>query len=349
MKARFFPLFCLSALFLSGCQPTCKNLTPAQGSQNPSNTYTMRLLTDVRTPNLMENSVASSITINGSTHSMKQDASHGDVFYYDYRMPEGQNYVSYYYTVHYKTKQGGATKEHKIVSDIQKFELINRYTHNLEYDRGPVGTELTLSGRGFTPNDCIKLGNHPVPTRVVSSALIRFSIPLLEADKAYTVRIENENSSLHIGSFYIDASPVYADRDLIELNSGETCLLSLHTDISPLSVDVPFSITTDVPDAIAIGDMVLKAGQTEAQLTIKGLARGQGTLFIEAKGFKELALPLIVIDSAHPKKQVVSPVLPPQEAPMNSDTPDLFDDFEEALPETPLEQEEPKIVVIDDL
>ncbi len=349
MKAKLFSLVCFSVVFLSACQPTCKNLTPPQGSQNPSNTYTMRLAADVRTPNLMDETVASTITINGATYPMKQDLHHKDIFYYDYRMPEGQNYVSYYYTVHYKTKQAGGSKDHSLVSDLHKFELINRYAHSLEYDRGPVGTELTLSGRGFSPNDCIKLGNHPVPTRVVSSALIRFSIPLLDADKAYTVRIENENSSLHIGSFYIDAAPLYADREAVELNSGDTCQLRLHMDIPPLNVDVPFVVTTDIPDAIAIGKIILKAGQTEASLSIKALHRGQGTLFIEAKGFKELALPLIIIDSAHPQKHQDLPPARSEGSDMNSsDTSDLFDDLEDTVTAPSLEHEEPRILVIDE-
>ncbi len=337
MKSSFLlSFFSASLLFLCACSPTCKNLTPPQAPQNPSHTYSMRMAANVRAPHVIENSIEPSITINGATHPMRKDRHQSQVFYYDYRMPEGQNHVSYYYTLTYKTKQQASVKTHTHTSNLYKFEPINRYIHALEYDRGPVGSEVTLSGRGFTKEDVIKLGDCPVPTQVVSPSLIRFTVPLLEADRAYPVRIENSNSSLHLGSFYIDGSSLIADRDLIELNRGETISLKLRTDAHPLPLDILFSITTDIPEAIAVEGLTLKAGQTEASLSLKGLSRGQGTLYIEAKGFKELALPLTIIDSASPHKpKIVEEIqLPPSPLEENKDG-YFLEDMEDSLEDLP--------------
>lgn len=355
MKAPFlFSLFSASLLFLSACSTTCKNLTPSQAPQNPSHTYSMRMAADVQAPNLMDHSLEATITINGATHPMKKDRKQANVFYYDYRMPEGQNHVSYYYTLTYKTHQKGNTKTHTHTSDLYKFEPINRYIHTLEYDRGPVGSELTLSGRGFTKEDVIKLGDQPVPTKILSASLLRFTVPLLDADRAYPVRIENSNSSLHIGSFYIDSSSLIADRDFLELNRGETLSLKLKTDAPPLPLDLPFTVTTDIPDAIAVDGLILKAGNAEATLRLKALSRGQGTLFIEAKGFKELALPLTIIDSTSlPKPQIVEEIQAPPSPPEENKDGYFLEDLEEGLEDLPPSPDSPaspppQIVVIEE-
>ncbi len=344
MQSSFFLSFLsISLVCLCGCSPTCKNLTPPQAPQNPSHTYSMRMAANVRAPHMLEDSIEPTITINGATHPMRKDRHQAEVFYYDYRMPEGQNHVSYYYTLTYKTKQKGRIKTHTHTSDLYKFEPINRYTHALEFDRGPVGAEVTLSGRGFTKEDVIKFGNQPVPTRVLSPSLIRFTVPLLEAEKAYPVRIENSNSSLHIGSFYIDSTSLIPDRDLIELNCGETISLKLRVESPPLPLDILFSITTDIPEAIAVEDLTLKAGQVEATLGLQGLSRGQGTLYIEAKGFKELALPLTVIDSISPHKpKIVEELQFPPSPPEENKDGYFLEDLEDSLEDIPLPVEDPE-------
>lgn len=313
----------------------------------------MRMAADVRAPHVLEDSIEPTITINGATHPMKQDKRQARVFYYDYRMPEGQNHVSYYYSLSYKTKQKGNIKTHTHTSDLYKFEPINRYVHSLEYDRGPVGSEVTLSGRGFTKEDVIKLGDHPVPTGVLSASLLRFTVPLLDADRAYPVRIENANSSLHIGSFYIDGSTLTADRDLIELNRGETISIKLEADTPPLPLDLPFTLTTDIPESIAVEDLVLKAGQVEATVRLQALSRGQGTLYIEAKGFKELALPLTIIDSTSPHKpSVVEEIQLPPSPPEENQDGYFLEDLDQTPEGSPLPGEglnpSPQILVIEE-
>lgn len=308
MKANFFfsTLFVVGLLLLSGCASICDNLTPQKGPQNSSNTYSMRMKSCVKDKGLVAGSVQPQIVINGQTYSMKKDPLLANTFVYDYKMPAEQNHVSYYYLVHYKTQLHGSIRDCLHSSDLYRFELINRYAHALEADRGHIGASVTIVGRGFSPSDVVKLGDISAKTTYVSSNTISFTVPLVPGNKAYPVRIQNEQAALHIGSFYVDASDFALSIDCIELVSEDKVEFSIKTNMPALDIDLPLHITTDIPDHIIMDPVVIPAGSTSVTVNLECIGRAKGSLHIQALGFNEKVIPVTIIEKpSHHKEDIV--------------------------------------------
>lgn len=295
MKPSFFiaNILIATALFLTGCSSTFENLTPAKGPQNPSGIYTMKMKPHIH-EDILESSINPQIVINGQTHSMQLEPTAG-AYVYDYEMPEEQNHVSYYYQLDYKKKLNGGYVAQQKTSDLYSFKVKNRYVHGLDAERGPVGAKIAIVGRGFSPEDIIKVGDVTAESTFISPSTLLFTIPLIQPKKAYPVRIENENSALHAGSLYIDASSFKTSIQSIELVSGDSLDIQISIP-SALAVDLPISITTDIPEHILMDPLTISAGNTDIKTTLDVEGRASGTIYLNATGFNEIRIPVIVIE-----------------------------------------------------
>jgi hypothetical protein len=53
-------------------------------------------------------------------------------------------------------------------------------------------------------------------------------------------------------------------------------------------------ITTDVPDAVIMPEVVIPAGQNSVSVTVEGGKAGSGSLFLKGYGAGELSVPVTV-------------------------------------------------------
>ena len=285
-------------MLLTGCGLACNNLTPAKSPQNASGIYTMRMSTNLSDGSIIATSVEPMIVVDGQTHPMQSDPLNRDTYFYDYKMPANQNQAAYYYVVNYKADFHGTIRTRQIVSDLHTLKIVNRYVHTLECDRGLVGSKIMIIGRGFNPNDQVKVGEVDAPTHFVSSTALRFTVPHVVPNQVYPVSIHTDGEALHVGLFRVDPSMFHTNLGHIQLVKGEEVMLTIRIDFDAPAEGLPLHITTDIPDSIVMEEVTIPAGERSVSVVIEAAQEGQGTLYIEGLGFAEKALPVLIIQKS---------------------------------------------------
>ena len=101
MKTYLYALsvFVTVAFFLGGCRSTITNLTSEQIPQNPSGIYSLRMKPDVTEEKAVPGSYRAEVVIDGQAHPMEREVPEGNVYTYDYAIPQGRSQAKYYYLV----------------------------------------------------------------------------------------------------------------------------------------------------------------------------------------------------------------------------------------------------------
>lgn len=287
-------------LALTGCGPTISNLTQERVPQNPSGIYTLSMRLQNIEPDAIRDTIEPKVVIGGQARPMRTSGVAADVYEYDYEMPQGATEANFYYEVDYAIDTRGGTRPRNLVSDLFQMRLINRYIITLEATRGPVGSEISVVGRGFSKHDEIVIGGIQAETRYDSSNSLTFKVPALPAGKAYPVELVSGYGVIPVGFFQVDPSKLRVSPQSLQLQSGERGVLVFAIDFEAPENGFPIDVTTNVPECIIMPEVVIPKGARSVSIPVEGGLGGQGYLFANAPGFDELKIPVQVTGGAAP-------------------------------------------------
>ncbi len=292
LRALLLPLL---GLLCTGCQVTLKNLTPAKIPENPSGIYTFTMAAKMpKVKYVGKNSMKVNIVIGGETHLMRKTSEDVNIFKVDYKMPAGYTEATYYYTLDYDSYSERSPKRKSVKSGLFSSQLVNRYILQMESYRGPVGAEVSVIGRGFSPSDTITFGSVEIPINYHSGTSLSFIVPGLSSGQNYTLTLRTDQGDLPIGNFRIDTSTITVLPNLLSLNSGERDMLVFYIDFKAYSGGFLIPVTTDIPDSVIMPEVIIPEGAQSVNVPIEGGVTGRGKLYIEAPGFNTLEIPITV-------------------------------------------------------
>jgi len=295
MKRIFFLLPVTGLIFLlTGCGITVENLTPTRVPQNPSGIYTITMQADVTGGAVRKDSLQGNIVIDGETLPMERNPVDPKLFDFDYVMPEDQAEAAYYFILNYNVLGGSKEEPKQVISDLYNFQLVNKYVIQLQVDRAPVGRPVTVLGRRFFRSDKIVIGGVEAETRFKSDNEIEFLVPPLPAGQSYFVQLQTDGRMVPIGNFMIDLSLLKVAPRSLSLAPGETAVLVFSVDFDAPSGGLAVRVTTDIPSSIIMPEVIIPAGSRSVSVTLEGAAPGEGALFADVPGMKEVTIPISV-------------------------------------------------------
>ncbi|PWU06609.1 MAG: cell surface protein [Verrucomicrobia bacterium] len=270
------------------------NLTPEELRANPSDIYTINVEVSPMCADINKDSLKTFIVIDGKTHPMQKSPSKSHNYSYDFKMPSGSNAARYYVYVDYTTTILKEKKERSLKSKLFDIHLINRYPSVLDVSRGPVGSLITISGRGFTKSDTIIFNQKEAETFYVSENIINFKVPALPGDQSYPVNLKGNKGLLPVGDFKIDSGNIVTDHSIIALKSREKTTIAFEIENAAPFGGLELDVTTNVPESVVMPEIFIPAGSKRATVVIEGARPSHGELYVSAIGFKELTIPFTI-------------------------------------------------------
>ena len=299
MKAkRIFPLLSLSGLlFFAGCSAKIANMTPVTVPTNPSGIYTLSYQSKLNFDLIEPNSVEAYIVIDGQQLPMEPSELGPDFFEYDYKIPEGRTEARYYYILKYllKRAEGDISQTKTFVTDVETLRLIDRYSITLDANRAPIGTQLAALGRGFSRSDKVYVGGILAETQFVSANALQFIVPDVAPGSSYPVEIRGGQKEEYVGTLRVDPGiPLSVIPQSLDLGTAERQALAFALDYPAPVGGLYLNVTTDIPNSVIMPEVMIPEGARTVSVTVEGGDPGQGTLFINARGFSELKVPVTV-------------------------------------------------------
>ncbi|MDR0740197.1 MAG: hypothetical protein LBF34_00605 [Puniceicoccales bacterium] len=291
--------FVVGMLFLAGCdgENIC-NMTPSVMLQNQSNIYTLTMAIRGMDGDVSQKSIKPYIVVNGKKHEMKKHPDGNNVFVYDCYF-YGVGTILYYFEVVYGMSRNGSIREKVAKSKLFSATVTDKYIFALDANRGPVGVTVNVVGYGLTRADRVRFGKRVVPTNWLSAGAIEFVVPSVECDNEYEVYVLANRKELFAGTFFVDASTLRCSTDFIRLANGESQRIVFMLDHPAPEEGVEIEITTDIPDSIVMPEVHFMPGERTVSVNITGGEESaKGMLFVRAKGFSSLEIPLEVGDEA---------------------------------------------------
>ncbi len=282
----------LLGILCTGCQVTMRNLTPAKIPENPSGIYTFTMAAKI--PKRGSASVKAYIVIGGETHIMRKSSEDVNIFKIDFKIPAGYSEATYYYTVDYDSDSESRSKSKSIKSGLFTSRLVNRYVLQMESYRGPVGAEVAVIGRGFSPSDSIIFGSLEIPIIYHSGSSLSFLVPSLTSDQDYTLTLRSNRVDLPIGNFQIDTSYITVTPKSMRLTSGDSKTLEFSIEFNAPPGGFLIPATTNIPESIIMPEVIIPEGSRTVKVNIEGGETGMGKLYIDAPGFNPVELLIIV-------------------------------------------------------
>ncbi|MEM0965750.1 MAG: cell surface protein [Verrucomicrobiota bacterium] len=291
------PLAAVLVFFLAGCGVTMENLTPTRIPENPSGIYTITMRTDAATGATIKNdSVKGNIVIDGTVFPMEQNPIDPSLFDFDYVMPEDQSEAAFYFILNYVVLGGSEENPNEAVSNLYSFRLVNKYVIQMQVDRAPVGRPVAVLGRRFFRSDRIIIGGVEAETRFKSDNEIDFVVPALPAGESYFVQLQSGGQLVPIGNFMVDLSLLKVAPISLTLASGETGILVFSVDFDAPAGGLAIRVTTDVPASVIMPEVIIPAGSRSVSVVVEGGVPGDGALFADVPGMKELTIPITVTE-----------------------------------------------------
>jgi len=279
---------------LAGCGIALENRTPNRVPQNPSGIYTISMKADVTGGAVREKSLQGSIVIDGETLPMERNPIDPNLFDFDYVMPEDQSEAAFYFILNYNVLGGSEENPKQVISELYNFQLVNKYVIQLQVDRAPVGRPVTVLGRRFFRSDKIIIGGVEAETRFKSDNEIDFLVPPLPAGESYFVQLQTDGRLVPIGNFMIDLSLLKVAPRSLALEPGGTGILVFSVDFDAPSGGLAVRVTTDIPASVIMPEVIIPAGSRSVSVPIEGGQPGEGALFADVPGMKEVVIPLSV-------------------------------------------------------
>lgn len=284
----------LGLVFVTGCEFQLTNLTPNTLPENPSQIYTLSLRVTQKATAIVPGSVDPHIIIDGQNLKMTRSSLGDDIYELEYQLPAGRDEMAYYYLVTYKIEADGQERDRESYTDVIHTRIVRRNVLALLANRGPVGARISVLGRGFTPQDVLYLDNTAARTVFESPNALSFFVPALDANKNYRVTIGGSAGNSPVGTFRIDPSTLQVSPASLALRTGEKQVITFTVPNAAPAGGLLLDITTDVPDAVIMPEVVVPAGQASISVTVEGGKAGSGSLFLKGYGSGELTIPVTV-------------------------------------------------------
>ncbi|MDR1590950.1 MAG: hypothetical protein LBR92_03070 [Puniceicoccales bacterium] len=289
--------FITGLLFLVGCDGNniC-NMTPNVITQNQSNIYTLTVAVRGLNNGIVRKNIKPYVVVNGEKHEMKKHPDGNNMFVYDYHF-NGIGTIPYYFEVVYVGTRNGIPREKIAKSDLFSTAVTDKYIFALNANRGPVGATVNIVGYGLTRADKVRFGGRTLSANWLSSGAIEFVVPSVECDSEYEVYLLTNRKELLAGTFFVDESVLHCSTDFIRLANGESQRLVFMIDHPAQEDGVEVEITTDIPDNIVMPEVHFMPGERTVSVNITGGEdAAKGTLFVRAKGYSSLEIPLEIGD-----------------------------------------------------
>jgi len=276
----------LLLLSLAGCSQTLTNVTPSVVQRNPSNMYRFTTQCNVPEKKVIPDTFKLELVIDGEKYALKPETSTPGFFYYDYVLGEDRLEAKYYFELNYQQNHHGRLKNHVAKTSLSTFKIQKCCCFSLDCERAPVGAEVKVLGRGFTPRDRILIGEYNAVTTWDSENILSFQVPQVITDKSYPIYSVCNNEKVFVGNLWVDSNRFMIEPTSISLEKGETTDFTVSI-ASPLTYDLLVNVTTDIPDSVIMPEIKIEAGETSATVSIEGGEKGTGHLFVYAQGFAE--------------------------------------------------------------
>lgn len=283
-----------SLLLLSGCNMKLTNMTAPSLAENPSQIYTLSLRVSGSSANIVEGSLSPYVVIGGKNYKMDKSPLGKDLYELDFQLPAGQDVMKYYYLVQYKVNSNGYTITREAYTNMQESRIARRYVVTLEVGRGPVGSKVSVLGRGFTPQDIVYLDGIPARTVFDSSNSLSFFVPSVDTGRSYGVKIMNGGGETPVGSFRVDPSAVTVSPSSLDLRSGEKQFLTFTLPLPATQGGLLLDVTTDVPDSVIMPEVLVPEGESSVTIPVQGGRKGSGILYLKGFGAGEITIPVTV-------------------------------------------------------
>jgi len=293
---RFFrALFCAATLaLLAGCDLQVTNLTPKVLPENPSRIYTFAVNVKPRVNNVVADSIKATIVIDGQTHAMKSGGLGKGVFEYEFQLPPGRDEIAYYYYIDYAIETNGIIRKRQDYIDIVRTRIVSRYVMSLETNRGPVGSRISVVGRGFGNADLIKFDGTEVRTINESANSLSFIVPAVETGRNYRVTLEGAAGNSPVGTFRVDPASVDISPTSLSVGANLSQPLTFTVSVPAGPGGQLLDITTDIPESVIMPEVIVPEGQTSVTVDVKGGQPGNGSLFLKGYGPGEIRIPVSV-------------------------------------------------------
>jgi len=283
---------------MSGCASVViSNLTPSTLPENPSAIYTFTLRATPKLNTIVKGTMNPQIVVDGQTFAMKKSSIGEDLYEFDYQLPAGRQEMNYYFIVDYEIESSVKNVSSQAFTELQHTSLVHRYVISLESTRGPIGSSISLVGRGFNPQDVVCFDGTPVRTVYNSQSSLNFFVPAMASGQTYRVTLTNAQGSSPVGTFRIDPTSVTVSPGSLTLKTGETQMLTF-TIPAPAAVGgTLLDVTTNIPESVIMPEVLIPQGQSSVSIPVKGGRDGNGKLFI--KGYSNADITVAVTVSSH--------------------------------------------------
>jgi hypothetical protein len=285
----------IAMALLAGCATmSLTNLTPSSLPENPSGIYTFTLRVAPKSNSVVTSSIEPHVIVGEASHDMKRSDEIPGIYEFEYKLPQGQSSIGYYYLVNYSTEGNGTVDNRQAYSELSHASIVSRYVLSLEVNRGPVGARIGVLGRGFTPQDLIGFDGTPVRTVYESPTSLGFFVPALAPGRTYKVTLSSSAGNSAVGSFRIDSSDVTAEPGALTLAPGQKQSLTFTISHPAPAGGLLLDVTTDVPESVIMPEVIVPEGQTSATIAVEGGKPGTGSLFLKGYGNGEVSVPVTV-------------------------------------------------------
>jgi hypothetical protein len=290
-------LFLAIAIFLGGCaEENICDMTPNIMPQNQSNIYTITMGMRGTDGGILQKTIRPYVVINGEKREMKKHPDGNNIFVYDHQFYDIGT-IPYYFEVVYEIHRNESIREKIAKSELHSLTITNKYIFALDANRGPVGAKVNVVGCGLGKNDKVRMGRHIIPSNWLSAGAIEFTVPPIDCDREYEVFLLSNRKELFAGTFFIDASVLHCSSDYIRLNNGESQRLVFMLDQAAPEGGIVVDVTTDIPESIIMPEIRFMPGERTVSVNAKGSDQsGKGTLYVNAKGFASLEIPMEIGD-----------------------------------------------------
>jgi hypothetical protein len=113
----------------------------------------------------------------------------------------------------------------------------------------------------------------------------------------YHAKLVSDNGDIGLGDFSVDQVTFYTNLPSIDLVSDEKQVMSVSIDFEAPAGGILIDVTTNVPESVIMKDIFIPEGAKSASVVVQGGAPGSGMLYLSAKGFEELRIPIEVVSS----------------------------------------------------
>ncbi|MGF1451718.1 MAG: IPT/TIG domain-containing protein [Opitutales bacterium] len=286
------------AACLTGCGPSLRNLTPAEVPRNPSGIYTLSMAVESSDGAVDRSSFEPKVVIDGQTFSMEPSDLGRYTYDFDFKMPEGRSKARYFYLLDYSAVYNGEPEQREASSNqTYTLELLDRYVLSLVESRGPVGASIAVVGKGFTPQDQVRLGGNAAPTQFVSPNALTFTVPAVIEGKGYPVTLSGPDGSRSLGTFTVDPSRFQVSPTSLKLGRGERSTLTIAIEKPAPRGGLEVDVRTDRPQSLIMPEVVIPSGERSVSVPVEGAAPAMGSIFLTARGFEQKRIPLEVTGS----------------------------------------------------